>query len=72
MGQVRALAGRLGALERIDVLASNAGLMSGQRRPGSTDEVSVGKPFEKDMCRVAALPWGMKLGPCGSPAGCGP
>jgi NAD(P)-dependent dehydrogenase (short-subunit alcohol dehydrogenase family) len=32
MGQVRALAGRLGALERIDVLASNAGLMAGQRR----------------------------------------
>ncbi len=27
-----ALAGRLGALERIDVLASNAGLMAGQRR----------------------------------------
>jgi len=32
MGQVRALAGRLGALERIDVLASNAGLMAGRRR----------------------------------------
>jgi retinol dehydrogenase 12 len=32
MGQVRALAGRLGALERIDVLVNNAGLMAGQRR----------------------------------------
>ncbi len=32
MAQVRALAGRLGALERIDVLVNNAGLMSGQRR----------------------------------------
>jgi retinol dehydrogenase 12 len=32
MGQVRALANRLGALERIDVLVNNAGLMAGQRR----------------------------------------
>ena len=32
MGQVRALADRLGALERIDVLINNAGLMAGQRR----------------------------------------
>jgi NAD(P)-dependent dehydrogenase (short-subunit alcohol dehydrogenase family) len=32
MGQVRALADRLGALERIDVLVNNAGLMAGQRR----------------------------------------
>jgi retinol dehydrogenase-12 len=32
MTQVRALAGRLGALERIDVLVNNAGLMAGQRR----------------------------------------
>ena len=32
MAQVRALAGRLGALDRIDVLVNNAGLMSGQRR----------------------------------------
>jgi NAD(P)-dependent dehydrogenase (short-subunit alcohol dehydrogenase family) len=32
MAQVRALAGRLGALERIDVLVNNAGLMAGQRR----------------------------------------
>ena len=32
MGQVRTLAGRLGALERIDVLVNNAGLMAGQRR----------------------------------------
>jgi retinol dehydrogenase 12 len=32
MGQVRALAHRLGALERIDVLVNNAGLMAGQRR----------------------------------------
>ncbi len=32
MAQVRALAGRLGALERIGVLVNNAGLMSGQRR----------------------------------------
>ncbi len=32
MAQVRALAGRLGALERIDVLINNAGLMAGQRR----------------------------------------
>ena len=30
--QVRALADRLGALERIDVLINNAGLMAGQRR----------------------------------------
>jgi NAD(P)-dependent dehydrogenase (short-subunit alcohol dehydrogenase family) len=32
MGQVRALADRLGALRRIDVLVNNAGLMAGQRR----------------------------------------
>jgi retinol dehydrogenase 14 len=32
MGEVRALANRLGALERIDVLVNNAGLMAGQRR----------------------------------------
>ncbi len=32
MGQVRALADRLGALERIDVLINNAGLMAGQHR----------------------------------------
>ena len=32
MGQVRALAERLGALERIDVLVNNAGLMASQRR----------------------------------------
>ena len=32
MEQVRALAGRLGTLGRIDVLVSNAGLMAGQRR----------------------------------------
>jgi retinol dehydrogenase-12 len=32
MAQVRALAGRLGALDRIDVLVNNAGLMAGQRR----------------------------------------
>jgi retinol dehydrogenase-12 len=32
MGQVRALADRLGALERINVLVNNAGLMAGQRR----------------------------------------
>jgi retinol dehydrogenase-12 len=32
MGQVRALADRLGALERIDVLVNSAGLMAGQRR----------------------------------------
>jgi NAD(P)-dependent dehydrogenase (short-subunit alcohol dehydrogenase family) len=32
MAQVRALAGRLGALERIEVLVNNAGLMAGQRR----------------------------------------
>jgi NAD(P)-dependent dehydrogenase (short-subunit alcohol dehydrogenase family) len=32
MAQVRALAGRLAALERIDVLVNNAGLMAGQRR----------------------------------------
>jgi NAD(P)-dependent dehydrogenase (short-subunit alcohol dehydrogenase family) len=32
MGQVRALADRLGALERIDVLVNNAGLMASQRR----------------------------------------
>src|SRR6266516_3175058 len=32
MAQVRALAGRLGALERIDVLVNNAGLMAGRRR----------------------------------------
>ena len=32
MAQVRSLAGRLGALERIDVLVNNAGLMAGQRR----------------------------------------
>jgi NAD(P)-dependent dehydrogenase (short-subunit alcohol dehydrogenase family) len=32
MGQVRALADRLGALERIDVLINNAGFMAGQRR----------------------------------------
>ena len=32
MGQVRALADRLGSLERIDVLVNNAGLMAGQRR----------------------------------------
>ena len=32
MGQVRTLADRLGALERIDVLINNAGLMTGQRR----------------------------------------
>src|SRR5580700_3083549 len=32
MGQVRALADRLGALERIDVLVNNAGLLAGQRR----------------------------------------
>jgi NAD(P)-dependent dehydrogenase (short-subunit alcohol dehydrogenase family) len=32
MAQVRALADRLGALERIDVLVNNAGLMAGQRR----------------------------------------
>jgi NAD(P)-dependent dehydrogenase (short-subunit alcohol dehydrogenase family) len=32
MAQVRALADRLGALERIDVLINNAGLMAGQRR----------------------------------------
>ena len=32
MGQVRTLADRLGALERIDVLVNNAGLMAGQRR----------------------------------------
>ena len=32
MGQVRALAGGLGTLERIDVLVNNAGLMAGQRR----------------------------------------
>jgi retinol dehydrogenase-12 len=41
MGQVRALADRLGALERIDVLVNNAGLMAGQRRvtPDGYDEV---------------------------------
>ena len=32
MAQVRALAGRLAALKRIDVLVNNAGLMAGQRR----------------------------------------
>jgi retinol dehydrogenase 12 len=32
MAQVRALAGRLGTLERIDVLVNNAGLMAGARR----------------------------------------
>ncbi len=32
MGQVRTLADRLGALERIDVLINNAGFMAGQRR----------------------------------------
>jgi retinol dehydrogenase 12 len=32
MTQVRALADRLGALERIDVLVNNAGLLAGQRR----------------------------------------
>jgi NAD(P)-dependent dehydrogenase (short-subunit alcohol dehydrogenase family) len=32
MGQVRALADRLGALDRIDVLVNNAGLMAGRRR----------------------------------------
>ncbi len=32
MGQVRALAGRLGTLEHIDVLVNNAGLMADQRR----------------------------------------
>ena len=32
MSQVRGLADRLGALERIDVLVNNAGLMAGQRR----------------------------------------
>jgi retinol dehydrogenase 12 len=32
MDQVRALAGRLGALDRIDVLVNNAGLVAGQRR----------------------------------------
>ena len=32
IGQVRALADRLGALERIDVLINNAGLMASQRR----------------------------------------
>jgi len=32
MEQVRALAGRLGTLGRIDVLVNNAGLMAGQRR----------------------------------------
>jgi retinol dehydrogenase-12 len=32
MGQVRALADRLGGLDRIDVLVNNAGLMAGQRR----------------------------------------
>ncbi len=32
MAQVRALAGRLGTLERIDVLINNAGLMAGTRR----------------------------------------
>jgi retinol dehydrogenase 12 len=32
MAQVRALAGRLGTLGRIDVLVNNAGLMAGQRR----------------------------------------
>jgi NAD(P)-dependent dehydrogenase (short-subunit alcohol dehydrogenase family) len=32
LGQVRTLADRLGALERIDVLINNAGLMAGQRR----------------------------------------
>jgi retinol dehydrogenase 12 len=32
ISQVRALAGRLAALERIDVLVNNAGLMAGQRR----------------------------------------
>ena len=32
MTQVRTLADRLGALERIDVLVNNAGLMAGQRR----------------------------------------
>jgi len=32
MAQVRELAGRLGALGRIDVLVNNAGLMAGQRR----------------------------------------
>ena len=32
MAQVRALAGRLGALEHIDVLVNNAGLMAGRRR----------------------------------------
>jgi retinol dehydrogenase-12 len=32
MEQVRALAGRLGTLDRIDVLVNNAGLVAGQRR----------------------------------------
>src|SRR5450755_4185502 len=32
MEQVRALADRLGALDRIDVMVNNAGLMAGQRR----------------------------------------
>ena len=27
---------------------------------------------KKYMRRFAALPWGAKLGPCGSVAGCGP
>jgi retinol dehydrogenase-12 len=41
MAQVRALAGRLGTLERIDVLVNNAGLMAGARRvtAGGFDEV---------------------------------
>jgi retinol dehydrogenase 12 len=32
MDQVRALAGRLGALDRVDVLVNNAGFVAGQRR----------------------------------------
>ncbi len=42
MGQVRALAGRLGALERIGVLVNNAGLMAVQGRVTADgfDEVS--------------------------------
>jgi len=41
MDQVRALAGRLRALDRIDVLVNNAGLVAGRRRttPDGLDEV---------------------------------
>src|SRR6266496_6356736 len=42
MGQVRELGARLSALDRIDVLVNNAGLMAGQRRvtPRSEEHTS--------------------------------